>query len=94
MGGGRRDGRSAAVGGADRPRRRGGDAVPDAGGLGGWDAALDAVADVLFRRLGAERATITGAGHAAQQTGEPRNRRLRAFWQGADGSASEDADRG
>ncbi len=59
---------------------------------GGWDVARDAVADVLERRLGAERAIIPGAGHAVQRTGEPFNRRLLAFWQAAERSTSEGAD--
>jgi pimeloyl-ACP methyl ester carboxylesterase len=46
---------------------------------GNWNAGLEAVADVLTARLPAERAVITGAGHACQHTGEPFNTRLRAF---------------
>lgn len=51
---------------------------------GGWDAALDAVADELERHLGAERAVITGAGHNVQRMAEPFNRLLLAFWRGAE----------
>jgi hypothetical protein len=40
---------------------------------------FDAVCDVLVERLAAERSVSGGAGHSVQRTGEPFNRRLRAF---------------
>ncbi|HSO28941.1 MAG TPA: alpha/beta hydrolase [Candidatus Sulfomarinibacteraceae bacterium] len=46
---------------------------------GAHSPAFDAVCDVLVDRLGAGRAVIAGAGHSVQRTGEPFNRRLRAF---------------
>jgi pimeloyl-ACP methyl ester carboxylesterase len=46
---------------------------------GNWNAGLETVADVLTVRLAAERAVITGAGHACQHTGDPFNQRLRTF---------------
>ncbi len=54
---------------------------------GGHHAAFDAVCDVLERRLGAERAVITGAGHSVQRAGAPFNERLEAFLRSAEGSA-------
>ena len=41
--------------------------------------AFDAVADVLERELGAERAVVPGAGHSIPRTGEPFNRVLEDF---------------
>jgi pimeloyl-ACP methyl ester carboxylesterase len=46
---------------------------------GAHSQAYDAVCDVLVERLPAERAVIGGAAHLVQRTGEPFNRRLRAF---------------
>jgi pimeloyl-ACP methyl ester carboxylesterase len=46
---------------------------------GGHSAAFDAVVDVLVERLPAQHAVIPGSGHSVQRTGEPFNRRLRAF---------------
>ena len=40
---------------------------------GGHHEALDAVCDVLERKLGAERAVIPGAGHSVARTGKPFN---------------------
>jgi pimeloyl-ACP methyl ester carboxylesterase len=51
---------------------------------GNWDPAFEAVADALEHRLGAQRSVISGAGHAVQDTGDPFNRRLLAFWRAAD----------
>lgn len=46
---------------------------------GAHSAALDAICDVLERRLSAERAVIPGRGHAVQATGAPFNERLASF---------------
>jgi len=46
---------------------------------GGWHPAFEAVCDVLEQRLGAERATLPGRGHAAQHA-PGFNERLVAFW--------------
>lgn len=46
---------------------------------GDWNPGLEAVADTLTARLGAERARIPGAGHSVQATGHPFNARLEAF---------------
>ena len=46
---------------------------------GGHHPAFEAVCDVLEDQLRAERATITGARHSAQRTGEPFNRLLADF---------------
>lgn len=46
---------------------------------GGHSAAFDAVCDVLVEGIGAERCVIGGAAHGVQRTGDPFNRRLRAF---------------
>jgi hypothetical protein len=46
---------------------------------GAHGAAFDAVADVLERRLGAQRAVLPGAGHSIPRLGEPLNELLRAF---------------
>lgn len=46
---------------------------------GGHHAAFDAVADVLERELGAERAVVRGAGHSVARTGEPFNAVLAEF---------------
>ena len=46
---------------------------------GAHNAALDAVADVLVARLGAERAVIPGGGHSIPGLGAPFNERLEAF---------------
>ena len=51
---------------------------------GGHHPAFEAVCDVLERRLGAERALITGAGHSVQRTGRPFNERLEEFLRRAD----------
>ena len=46
---------------------------------GAHHPALEAVADVLERELGAERAVVRGAGHSIPRAGEPFNRVLVAF---------------
>jgi pimeloyl-ACP methyl ester carboxylesterase len=46
---------------------------------GAHSAAFDAVCDVLVAGLAAERCVIAGAAHGVQRTGEPFNRRVRAF---------------
>ena len=46
---------------------------------GAHNAALDAVADVLVARLGADRAVIPGGGHSIPGLGAPFNERLEAF---------------
>ena len=46
---------------------------------GGHHPAFDAVCDVLEDQLRAERATITGARHSPQRTGEPFNGLLADF---------------
>jgi pimeloyl-ACP methyl ester carboxylesterase len=53
---------------------------------GGWSRALDAVADTLAARLGAQRMVIPGAGHGVQRVGEPFNQRVQAFWEAAERS--------
>ena len=50
---------------------------------GAHSAALDAVCDVLERRLPAERVVIPGRGHAVQTIGEPFNERIATFMLGA-----------
>jgi len=47
---------------------------------GGHSAAFEKVCDVLAGALGAERAVISGYGHAPQQSGEPFNTCLERFW--------------
>ena len=47
---------------------------------GGWNPALDAVADELERRLGAERVKFPGVGHTVQGIGKPFNDALVDFW--------------
>jgi len=47
---------------------------------GGHSEMFDAVCDTLARLVGADRATVAGAGHAAQFTGEPFNALLRRTW--------------
>jgi pimeloyl-ACP methyl ester carboxylesterase len=46
---------------------------------GGHSAAFECIADELARQIGAERAIISGAGHAVHQLGAPFNRRLEQF---------------
>jgi pimeloyl-ACP methyl ester carboxylesterase len=46
---------------------------------GAHSPALDAAADALERRLGAERAVLPGHGHFVQRIGAPFNERLAAF---------------
>jgi pimeloyl-ACP methyl ester carboxylesterase len=46
---------------------------------GDHSAAFDAVCDMIGTRLAAERVVILGRKHSVQRTGEPFNRRLRAF---------------
>lgn len=50
---------------------------------GGHSDMFEAICDELADRVGAQRAIISGAGHAAQFTGEPFNALLRATWEGA-----------
>lgn len=52
---------------------------------GGHSAAFDAVCDVLERKLGADRAVVTGAGHSVPRTGEAFNERLDTFMTAAQG---------
>lgn len=47
---------------------------------GGHSALFDAICDALANQVGARRATIPGAGHAVQYTGEPFNTLLRTTW--------------
>ncbi|MFL5926645.1 MAG: alpha/beta fold hydrolase [Gaiellaceae bacterium] len=46
---------------------------------GGWNAAFEAVCDVLEERLPAQRAVLQGMGHNPQLLGRPFNDALRAF---------------
>lgn len=46
---------------------------------GGWNAAFDAVCDVLEERLAAERAVLPGRGHNPQSLGAPFNEVLAGF---------------
>lgn len=50
---------------------------------GAHDAAFEAIADVLEKRLGAERVALPGAGHSVQRLGEPFNDVLAGFVQRA-----------
>ncbi len=50
---------------------------------GGHKAGFEVICDVLTEILGAERAVITGYGHAQQQSGEPMNTCLEQFWSNA-----------
>lgn len=50
---------------------------------GGHRDIFDAICDELAGRVGAQRAVVKGAGHAAQFTGEPFNALLRATLEGA-----------
>lgn len=50
---------------------------------GGHSELFDAICDTLAERVGAQRATIPGAGHAVQFTGEPFNALLDATWRAA-----------
>jgi pimeloyl-ACP methyl ester carboxylesterase len=56
-------------------------APPEAQAIG--RPAFHAVCDVLVEELGAESATISGVAHSVQRSGEPLNKRLRAFWESA-----------
>ena len=47
---------------------------------GGHNAGFDAMCDELAERIGGARATIEGAGHEIQFTGEPINDALLALW--------------
>lgn len=47
---------------------------------GGHSAAFDAMCDEVATRIGATQATIEGAGHEVQFTGEPLNDALLALW--------------
>jgi pimeloyl-ACP methyl ester carboxylesterase len=47
---------------------------------GAHSPMFDAVCDVLESRLGAQRATLAGAGHSIPRLGEPVNAALRAHW--------------
>jgi pimeloyl-ACP methyl ester carboxylesterase len=53
---------------------------------GGWSRALDAVADTLAKRLGAQRVVIPGAGHGVQHVGAPFNQHVQAFWEAVERS--------
>jgi pimeloyl-ACP methyl ester carboxylesterase len=50
---------------------------------GNWNPAMDAVADVITERLGAERFVLKGWYHNIHRAGEPFNQRLDAFLQQA-----------
>jgi len=50
---------------------------------GYWNPAMDAVADVITKRLHAERFVLKGWYHNVHRAGEPFNRRLEAFLQAA-----------
>ncbi|HEY7347235.1 MAG TPA: alpha/beta hydrolase [Ktedonobacterales bacterium] len=52
---------------------------------GNWNPALDAVADIITARLGAERFVLKGWYHTIYRAGAPFNQRLEAFWQQAGG---------
>jgi hypothetical protein len=67
------------VGGGDPARQLAAAPFPKLVFSGGHHPAFEAVCDVLERRLGAERAVITGAGHSVQRTGRPFNERLDEF---------------
>jgi hypothetical protein len=47
---------------------------------GGHSVGFDAICDDVAERIGAERATIEGAGHEIQFTGKPLNDVLLALW--------------
>jgi pimeloyl-ACP methyl ester carboxylesterase len=47
---------------------------------GGHSAAFENICDVVAGVLGAERAVVSGYGHAPQQSGEPFNTCLERFW--------------
>ena len=47
---------------------------------GGHSEMYDAICDTLATRVGAQRATIPGAGHAVQFTGQPFNTLLETTW--------------
>ena len=48
---------------------------------GDWNAAMDAVADIITERLSAERFVLKGWYHNVHRAGEPFNQRLEAFLQ-------------
>lgn len=50
---------------------------------GNWNPAMDAVADIITERLGAERFVLKGWYHTIHRAGEPFNQRLDAFLQEA-----------
>ena len=50
---------------------------------GDWNAAMDAVADIITERLSAERFVLKGWYHNVHRAGEPFNQRLEAFLQAA-----------
>ncbi len=50
---------------------------------GNWNPAMDAVADIITERLGAERFVLKGWYHNIHRAGEPFNQRLDAFLQEA-----------
>jgi len=54
---------------------------------GGWNAAFEAVCDVLEERLLAQRSVLPGMGHNPQLLGRPFNDVLRAFLRNARGSS-------
>jgi pimeloyl-ACP methyl ester carboxylesterase len=56
---------------------------------GAHSAALDAVADVLEQRLGAQRAVLPGAGHSIPRLGEPLNALISTFVRQALGTVPE-----
>jgi pimeloyl-ACP methyl ester carboxylesterase len=55
---------------------------------GGHSDAFEAVCDVLERRLRAERAVLSGAGHSVQRLGEPFNELLMSFVERAEAQAA------
>jgi pimeloyl-ACP methyl ester carboxylesterase len=59
---------------------------------GAHHAAYDAVCDVLEERVGAERATLPGAGHSVQRLGKPFNELLADFVERAEAQADGQPD--
>jgi pimeloyl-ACP methyl ester carboxylesterase len=50
---------------------------------GGHESALEVLCDALQIELGSERATVAGAGHSVQRTGEPFNQLVEEFLRSA-----------
>ncbi|MDX1448634.1 MAG: alpha/beta fold hydrolase [Acidimicrobiia bacterium] len=49
---------------------------------GGHHDGFESICDQLAQRIGASRATVEGAGHEIQFTGQPLNEKLLEFWRG------------